>query len=344
MNAITPVPSASIALVPHDMNSAMKLAEMMATGKLIPQHLQRNPGDCLMVVEQALRWGMSPFAVAQCTSVISSKLMFEGKLVAAALHSSGILSGRLDYEFSGEGDDREVTVRATLRGESKSREVTVKIKEVKTNNQYWTRQPDQQLVYASTRVWARRYAPEVMLGVYSPEEFDAPISREGSGVPVIEGRAEPMPSPPPPRRRTMAEAIGDDIPEHLSGAPDDALGMGSDPSRPSYPLMMKGGGRMVHTGSEWIEAWERVVRNYQAADARNKLKGAHELNKPAIQAVREFDPQAAIKVEKMIEDALDDGGAAHEPENAVAWRLHETGGVKHLEGDAQQAAPTATAS
>ena len=41
------------ALVPTDAGGAFKLAEMMATGKLVPVHLQRSPGDCLMVIEQA---------------------------------------------------------------------------------------------------------------------------------------------------------------------------------------------------------------------------------------------------------------------------------------------------
>jgi len=40
----------------------------------------------------------------------------------------------------------------------------------------WQTQPDQQLMYHGVRVWARRHTPELMLGVYSPEEFDEPSS------------------------------------------------------------------------------------------------------------------------------------------------------------------------
>ena len=90
MNAIT-VPAAGNGMIPPDMGAAMRLAEMMSTGKLVPAHLQKSPGDCLMVVELAMRFRMSPFAVAQCTSVIQGKLMLEGKLVAAAINSSGVL-------------------------------------------------------------------------------------------------------------------------------------------------------------------------------------------------------------------------------------------------------------
>jgi hypothetical protein len=182
-------------LVPQSMDQAVRLAEMMAQGKLVPNHLQKSPGDCLMVIEQAMRWGMSPFAVAQSTSVIQGKLMFEGKLVAAALHSSGALATRLRYDYSGEGAARVVRVSATLAGETEPRHVDVRLADAKTSNQLWTKQPDQQLAYHGARVWARRYAPEVMLGVNAPEEMEpAPATHPG---PTIEARAEPPAEPTP---------------------------------------------------------------------------------------------------------------------------------------------------
>ena len=194
-----------LSMVPQSLEQAMRLAEMMARGKLVPQHLRDSPSDCLMVVEQALRWQMSPFAVAQCTSVIQGKLMFEGKLVSAALHSSGIMASRLEYEFTGDGDKRAVIARGTLRGEDQPRDIVVTLKEAKTSNQMWTKQPDQQLVYFATRAWARRHAPEVMLGVYSPEEFDgAPTTAQFTGATI---EAEP-------ERPPMGQQIGDRLPDH----------------------------------------------------------------------------------------------------------------------------------
>lgn len=188
MNALTT--AGSHTLVPSDMGAAMRLAEMMATSKLVPNHLQKSAGDCLMVIEQAMRWQMSPFAVAQCTSVIQGKLMFEGKLVAAALNSSGLLEGRLREEFSGAGPSRAVMLRGTIRGETAPREIHVTLAEAKTSNGMWTKQPDQQLIYFATRAWARRHAPEVMLGVYSPEEFEEP-RQDGFKGKTIEGEPAP---------------------------------------------------------------------------------------------------------------------------------------------------------
>lgn len=161
---------ASSPLLPHSFDQAVKLAEVMSKGKLVPAHLQSSPADCLMVIEQAMRWRMSPFAVGQCTSSIHGKLMFEGKLVAAAIYNSGLLEGRLGYEFSGTGESRAVKVTGKVRGSAKAESVDVALKDARTSNEHWKKQPDQQLIYAGTRVWARRHAPEVMLGVYTPDE------------------------------------------------------------------------------------------------------------------------------------------------------------------------------
>lgn len=193
-------------LIPQTMGEALQQAELMARARLVPKHLQGSPGDCFMVVEQARRWGMSPFAVAQATSVIQGKLMYEGKLVAAAVHTSGATSTRFHYAFSGTGDDRTVTVSAVLAGETEPRSVDVRLGDVKTNNDIWRKQPDQQLTYSGVRIWARRYTPEVILGVYAPEEMEpAPVVHPG---PTIEARAEPVAEPTPAdKAREWAETM-----------------------------------------------------------------------------------------------------------------------------------------
>jgi hypothetical protein len=200
-------------LIPRNMQDAMQLATMMARGKMMPEHL-RNDGDALMVIEQAMRWNMSPFAVAQSTFSIKGKLLFAGTLVAAAIENSGAIQGLMDYQFTGEGPTRKITVSATRRGEATPRTVEVLLKDAKTTNENWTKQPDQQLVYHGARVWARRWTPGVMLGVYTPEEMrdippDTGTTRElytGTTlehVPDAAPKSTPAPSPAPKRTRRM---------------------------------------------------------------------------------------------------------------------------------------------
>ena len=134
-----------------------------------------------MVIEQAMRWGMSPFAVAQCTSSIGGKLMYEGKLVAAAIESIGAIEGHLEYKFSGEGEDLAVTVSGLRAGEEKPQSLTIKLKDVRTTNEQWKKQPEQQLSYSGARNWARRFTPAALLGVYAPEEGRSPLARGNQG-------------------------------------------------------------------------------------------------------------------------------------------------------------------
>jgi hypothetical protein len=192
-----------LALVPGNMHEAIELANFMATARTLPVCLQNSPGDCLMVIEQAMRWHMSPFAVAQCTSSIKGKLMYEGKLVAAAIEGSGAIQGNLDYRFSGEEgtDERTVTVSAMRTGEHKPREFSVMLKNARTSNEWWSKQPDQQLVYFATRAWARRWTPAVILGVYSPED----MAKESYAGTTIEGVAEVVQEAPEASHEEVAK-------------------------------------------------------------------------------------------------------------------------------------------
>lgn len=207
MNTVVahPAPAQALGLVPTTMGEAIRLAELMASAKLVPAALQKSPADCLMVIQQAIRWQMDPFAVAQECSVIQSKLMHSGKLVAAVVNARGNLTSRLSFEYSGEGENRTITVSGQLQGEAGPRVVQVTLKDARTQNRVWQTQPDQQLAYHGTRVWARRHTPELMLGVNSPEEFDEPKWRVGVANPDTykedlrrDLNAQPIEAAPPP--------------------------------------------------------------------------------------------------------------------------------------------------
>jgi len=189
-----PQTSGGFSLIPRNFDDAMKIAEMMHRSKSLPEHL-RSPGDCLMVVEQAGRWEMSPFAVAQCTFSYKGKLGYEGKLIQAVLEGSPmarrIVASLMDYKYDGEGENRRITASALRVGETEPRSVTVTLQEARTSNEWWKRTPDQMLAYHAARVWARRWAPSILLGVYTIDEIYAPDPVEFDGN-IIDGTAEPI--------------------------------------------------------------------------------------------------------------------------------------------------------
>jgi hypothetical protein len=169
------------ALVPTSIHEAIQLADVMAKANLVPDHLRGKPGDCLLIVMQAQRWGMDAVSVAQCTSVVHGKLCYEGKLVAAALYAMGAVDGRLHYEIGGTGQNASITVTGTPRGGNGPQSVSGNVKDWRTIGKdkqgnridnAWDKMPEDMLVYRGTRQWARRYAPEALLGVYTPDEME----------------------------------------------------------------------------------------------------------------------------------------------------------------------------
>lgn len=264
-------------LVPSSMSEAMRLAEMMASARLVPQGLQKSPADCLMVIQQAVRWQMDPFAVAQECSVIQGKLMHTGKLVAAVVNARGNLTQRLSFEYKGEGDNRTIVVSGQLQGEPTPRVVDVMLKNARTQNKVWQTQPDQQLMYHGVRVWARRHTPELMLGVYSPEEFDEP--------------APARKLPPVAARNIMLPAHDSETGEIVESTESPSAVALAAPVDPQLP---PAGAADELTASEWdvelgiaaskgtaalAERWKAVPREHKdtlkvALDRRHKMVAA----------------------------------------------------------------------
>ena len=157
------------------METIYKFAEMMATcGPTVPKHLQGSPGDCMAIIMQSMQWGMSPHSVALKTHLVNGTLGYESQLVNAVISSSRAIKGRFKYETQGEGTDG-VGVRcgAVINGEE---EITwgqwiFKKDQSVQNSPLWKTDPVQQLSYLAVKRWARLYTPDVILGVYTPDEL-----------------------------------------------------------------------------------------------------------------------------------------------------------------------------
>lgn len=155
-----------------------RIATVMAMASVLPDHLRdnneqrRTEANCFLVVNQAFRWGFDPFAVAPETYVVGGKLGFQGKLIAAVVNARAGLKRRLDYTFAGSGDERCVTVSGEFEGEDQPRTITLRVRDAKTPNKMWTVDPDQKLVYSGSIKWARRYCPEIVLGVLTDDDLD----------------------------------------------------------------------------------------------------------------------------------------------------------------------------
>lgn len=185
-----------------------EFASVMANGvATVPAHLQGNPADCMAVAMQAAQWQMNPFAVAQKTHLINGVLGYEAQLVNAVITRSGVLTSRFDYEWFGPwekiigkfairkndkgkeyrvpswsmSDEEGIGIRvfATLRGESEPRVLELFLAQARVRNStLWAEDPRQQMAYLGVKRWSRLYCPDVILGVYTPDELEERQERE----------------------------------------------------------------------------------------------------------------------------------------------------------------------
>lgn len=178
----------------NGMDRMIRFAELMASGAAtVPRHLQGKPSDCLAITMQSMRWGMDPFVVGQKTHLINGVLGYEAQLVNAVITSSNAVEGRFHYEYGGEWDrivgqpmDKRdetglfVRVGAILRGESEITwgEPLFLVEATTRNSPLWKSKPKQQIAYLAVKYWARLYCPEVILGVYTPDEVEVRTERE----------------------------------------------------------------------------------------------------------------------------------------------------------------------
>jgi hypothetical protein len=204
--AITSQPGATVGTAaaifsPEGINQLVRFAELMAQSRVtVPAHLAGKPADCMAVAMQAAQWGMNPFAVAQKTHVINGALGYEAQLVNAAITAMAPTKDRVHFEWFGPWEnvigkfiektndkgkkylaagwsatDEKgcgVKVWATLKGESEPRVLDLLLTQAQVRNStLWGSDPKQQLAYLGVKRWARLYCPDVILGVYTPDEL-----------------------------------------------------------------------------------------------------------------------------------------------------------------------------
>ncbi|EGQ5287815.1 MULTISPECIES: RecT family recombinase [Enterobacter] len=307
------------------LNAISTFAQIMAQGTAtVPKHLQGNQADCMAVAMQAAQWQMNPFAVAQKTHLINGVLGYEAQLVNAVISRSGVLASRFEYEWYGpwekvvgkfhirKGEKGEyrvpgwtladeagigIIIRATLKGEDQPRELDLLLAQARTRNStLWADDPRQQLAYLAVKRWARLFCPDVILGVYTPDELD-------------DRREEREVNPAPVQHISLTEitddnlsttqnaqqssvnigTLADEYRKRIDSAEtlDDATTVGNDINASKSVL-----GAALHT-----ELKNKATRRYHFVNAKNKVDTAIKaLPKPGVEGAGEHFEE----VEKML--------------------------------------------
>ena len=168
---------------------AMEVAKVMALSKqAIPAFMRNEPGLCYAAVVRAVRWMVDPYFVAEQMYIVQNrgeeKIAFQAQLVVAIINAHAPVQGRIRIKYEGEGDTRVGIAYAIPKGETEPVEYRTptlgSLKAARGKNDrgqlkgspLYETDPDQQLFYYAARGLCRRYFPEVLAGVYDPDELE----------------------------------------------------------------------------------------------------------------------------------------------------------------------------
>lgn len=279
-------------------------ADLMAQSAVtVPKHLAGKPADCMAIVMQAMQWGMNPYAVAQKTHLVNGVLGYEAQLVNAVISSSSAIQGRFHYEYggdwekiAGQKDGRNelglfIRVGAVLRGEA---DITwgepIYLADITTRNSpLWKTATKQQIAYLAVKYWARLYCPEVILGVYSPDEVEPRAEKEINPAPqrvnLKEISGDTVTTTGSARESAVnIDSIADEFRDRIDAAEDidAAKAVGEDINQAKAAL-----GSSLYT-----ELKNKATQRYHRVNARNKVEATiNSLPNPG-------EPDAAGQFEK----------------------------------------------
>lgn len=158
----------------QNMAEVMEFSKLLAiAGTAVPKHLRGNPGGCLAVTIQALEWRMSPIAVANQSYEVGDKIAYMSQLIHGVVEARAPLQQRLRVRYEGEAEKRVCIIIGHFKGELEAVEYRSPEfgKITPKNSPLWKSDPDQQQFYYSVRAFARRFCPDVLLGIYSEDEL-----------------------------------------------------------------------------------------------------------------------------------------------------------------------------
>lgn len=176
---------AALALIPKSLNEIQTLADQLSKSNLLPEALRGKAADVLVSIMTGAELGLPPMSSIRGVSIINGKPVLNAATMVGLLLGSGLV----DYIEPTEYTDKAVTWEAKRRGGSgRIQQIRWTIDDAKRAGLYpsrdnWRCYPREMLSSRSSASLCRIVAPDLLAGVYDPDELGVVI----------------MPGPPIPR-------------------------------------------------------------------------------------------------------------------------------------------------
>lgn len=174
---------------------AQRVAKMLVTSTIVPEHFRNNIGNCLIALNYAERVKADPFMVMQNMYVVHGKPGLEGKLIIALVNQCGRFEP-LEFIEDNKGctaQAKEIKSGRTLTGPPVTWETVKGEGWLSKPGSKWKTMPQIMFRYRSAAFFARVYCPEVMLGMQTVEEINDFVDLKKTSTGAYEPEVEPAP-------------------------------------------------------------------------------------------------------------------------------------------------------
>ena len=171
---------------------AQRIANLLCQSSIVPMNFQgrSNFGNCVIALEMSRRLGMSVLAVMQGMYVVKGRPAWSAQFITSAINCSKLFT-RLQFETEGEGNSLRCRAWAFERATGKkllgtwiTMDMAQKEGWSTKDGSKWRTMPDQMIRYRAAAFFGRLYCPDILMGLYAPDEVETFNSTPPAVVPI----------------------------------------------------------------------------------------------------------------------------------------------------------------
>lgn len=180
--------SNELALVPRSLPEVQSLAEVLAKSTLIPEALKNKAPDVVVQILAGQELGMPPMAAIRGVHIVQGKPILSADTMVGLVLSSGLC----EYFVQIEATSASVTFETKRKGSPHAQRCTWTMDDAKRAGVHtkdnWRMYPRAMLSARARAELARSVYPDVLAGVYVPEEHvdERPIQAPAPANDIID--------------------------------------------------------------------------------------------------------------------------------------------------------------
>jgi hypothetical protein len=205
---------------PRDLGELMRYCKIVIQSDLCPRHI-KSPADAMLIIQRGAELGLSAVNALQNLNVISGKVTMPAALAVGVVKASEAC----EYFTCIESTDEYSTWETKRRGNPEATRYTFSKHDAQVAGLWgsgtWRKYPRNLLAARASMNLARMEYQDVLVGVYTPEELDAPEQPAPSPTPAPSSVEPNQPSEPAqPAQSTAASDMQEEsVPEPSAERP-----------------------------------------------------------------------------------------------------------------------------